>query len=121
MRLAAALKWANERPKRRQTDIAREANRRYRSRVLYELTIEELEAFRIKHGDRCGICGLTQQASTRALAIDHCHDTGRLRGLLCHKCNVGLGHFRDDHTLVRAALAYLEAAQVEAEQHTLRA
>lgn len=53
----------------------------------------------------CIICGETQQIQ---LAIDHDHATGRVRGALCTRCNLGLGHFRDDPDLLQFAALYLE-------------
>jgi hypothetical protein len=53
----------------------------------------------------CIICGETQSIQ---LAIDHNHKTGEVRGALCSRCNLGLGHFRDDPELLRFAALYLE-------------
>jgi hypothetical protein len=60
------------------------------------------EARQIKE---CIICGDTQR---QQLAIDHDHRTGGVRGALCNRCNLGLGHFRDDPELLRLAALYLE-------------
>lgn len=53
----------------------------------------------------CIICGESQKLQ---LAIDHDHRTGRVRGALCSRCNLGLGHFRDSPELLRLAALYLE-------------
>lgn len=53
----------------------------------------------------CAICGKT---SKRALAVDHCHKTGKIRGLLCSKCNRGIGYLNDDPFLLKKTLEYLE-------------
>lgn len=52
----------------------------------------------------CGICG----EPVEVLCVDHCHDSGAVRGLLCSNCNTGIGMLGDDIAKVRAALAYLE-------------
>lgn len=72
----------------------------------FGLTPEAYAELAEKHGGRCAICGGTQK---RELAIDHCHKTGKVRALLCGKCNIGLGHFKDDPELLRKAAAYLES------------
>lgn len=54
----------------------------------------------------CQICGKTD--NRRSLAIDHCHDTNKVRGLLCDDCNVGLGHFRDNIDYLQSAIDYLK-------------
>lgn len=58
---------------------------------------------------RCEICKREQKVeTTKYLAVDHCHETGGIRGLLCGECNLGLGKFKDSPTLLRAAANYLE-------------
>lgn len=52
---------------------------------------------------RCRIC-----KSLEHLILDHCHITGEVRGTLCHHCNVGLGHFKDNPEFLRRAAEYLE-------------
>jgi hypothetical protein len=57
----------------------------------------------------CAICLDAAGDGGAGLNVDHDHDTGKVRGLLCHHCNIGLGHLRDQRVLA-AAIAYLEAA-----------
>lgn len=58
-------------------------------------------------GKTCGICGGPPDGRWRRYNIDHCHKTGRLRGLLCTNCNRGLGHFKDSPRLLELAIKYL--------------
>lgn len=51
----------------------------------------------------CKICG-----ESRKLHVDHCHKTGKFRGILCHKCNRALGFFKDDPALLRRAADYID-------------
>lgn len=61
-------------------------------------------------GGVCAICRQPEGREGRSLSVDHDHDSGVVRGLLCDSCNVGLGRFRDDPELVRSALEYLSSS-----------
>lgn len=54
-----------------------------------------------------GICAICEEPFTDDDVIDHCHDTGKVRGLLCHRCNKGLGFFRDKTNILYRAIKYL--------------
>ena len=71
--------------------------RRYYDRSRYGVTREDL-------AQQCQVCG-----STTDLHIDHDHATGKVRGRLCKGCNFGIGYFRDNPGLLRAAAEYLDA------------
>jgi hypothetical protein len=71
----------------------------------YGLSLADYRALEKRQGNACAIC----RKVTRVLCIDHCHVTGRVRGLLCRRCNSALGFYADDQRLLRAALAYLQA------------
>lgn len=89
----------------KKTDKYRE---KYRVRLIesYGITVEEFDAMKEEQGGVCKICG--GEANGRGeLHIDHCHDTGKVRGLLCSDCNTGLGLFRDNVELMRNAIEYL--------------
>ena len=75
----------------------------------YGLTLAEYRALQARQGNVCAIC----RKPARVLCIDHCHVTGRVRGLLCPKCNSVLGFCDDDPRLLCAALAYLLATAKE--------
>jgi hypothetical protein len=60
-----------------------------------------------KQDNRCAICGVDEKTCRRRLAIDHCHTTNVIRGLLCDKCNHGVGLFQDNPVLLRKASEYL--------------
>lgn len=76
-----------------------------RAAARYGLDVEGLHLLQAQQGGRCGICRST--GGGRRLVVDHDHDTGEVRGLLCHSCNLGLGHLRDSELLLRRAADYL--------------
>lgn len=73
----------------------------------YGITREEYEAMFQRQGERCASCG-SSEAGFRGWHIDHCHTTGIVRGILCRKCNLGIGYFDDDTEKLLAAVRYLE-------------
>lgn len=79
-------------------------------RRKYGITHAEYDAMLELQGGGCRICGGTN--GKRMLAIDHCHNGGGVRGLLCTGCNTGLGGFKDSTQLLQAAIAYLGSAQL---------
>ncbi|GGK67020.1 hypothetical protein Ppa06_23700 [Planomonospora parontospora subsp. parontospora] len=78
------------------------SERNYRLRHRYGIT--EAEADRM-HAEQGGLCAICREGE--AEHVDHCHETGRVRGLLCFNCNNGLGHFRDDLRVMDLAVLYL--------------
>ncbi|MEU5259007.1 endonuclease VII domain-containing protein [Amycolatopsis sp. NPDC021455] len=75
-------------------------------RQTYGLTLEQLDELAERQGRRCAICSKESQ-----LVVDHDHDTGEIRGLLCPQCNRCLGLFQDNVGLLVAATMYLMAAK----------
>lgn len=89
----------------------REANpdkvKSYNLKKGYGITIEHYNEMLTQQDGCCAICGAPENKDGRKLYVDHCHGTGVVRGLLCHKCNSGIGAFRDSPALVEKALSYL--------------
>lgn len=103
-----ARKWHKENPERVKQHRKRSADRRW-----LKAWGDLLE----KQNGKCAVCGRggadpDMSNSSKRLCVDHCHDTGAIRGLLCGHCNVGLGHFQDDPELLQAAIDYLENGDV---------
>lgn len=71
----------------------------------YGINQADFERMEEEQGGVCAIC--TNPPSKRGLFVDHCHDTGEVRGLLCASCNTGLGHFKDKALRLFKAIAYL--------------
>jgi predicted nucleic acid-binding Zn ribbon protein len=81
----------------------------YMRQYLYGITAEEYTALLEAQGNRCAICGSDEwPGKGNGPHVDHCHVGGQVRGLLCGRCNTGLGQFGDDPVVLRAAAAYLE-------------
>jgi len=83
--------------------------RKSRLKTKYRLTEEDYTRMLNDQGGVCAICGNTNSGGQR-LAIDHCHTTNIIRGLLCGRCNPALGLLRDDPAICQAAMGYLLAS-----------
>lgn len=74
---------------------------------LYGLSTDDYSELVEEQNGVCALCG--KASEERAIAVDHDHASGEIRGLLCSPCNTGVGMFRDDPGLLRKAIAYIEA------------
>jgi hypothetical protein len=75
------------------------------------LTIEDYDRIVAQHGGVCDICGGPPDGRWGTFTLDHCHETGALRGLLCSKCNRGIGYFKDDPDRLMRAVKYLRRSR----------
>jgi hypothetical protein len=96
--------------------LAKEVDPLYHKRrnlkSLYGITLENYsEMYKLQEG-KCSIClefySETSDFRTKVLHVDHCHNTGRVRGLLCHKCNKALGLFKDNVDTLKRAIEFVE-------------
>ncbi len=101
-RIAYQKQWDKENP---------EKKARYRKkshlRLLYGINIEEYNLLFAKQEGKCAICGTHQSGLKKVLSVDHCHETGKVRGLLCQRCNSGIGFLNDDIENLKCAILYL--------------
>lgn len=88
------------------------ARKRYAIKSKFGISLEEYERMYHAQGGVCAICGRVESKVLRGhpamLSVDHCHQTGKVRALLCHACNVGLGLFRDSPEVLSKALEYIQ-------------
>jgi hypothetical protein len=96
-------KW-RDRPEGREK--LRRVRRNYILKLRYDVSLQEFNRMLGLQNGRCAICGKVPDEG-RSPALDHDHETGEARGILCHHCNAGLGHFREDPDIMRKAAEYL--------------
>lgn len=82
-------------------------------RRTYGISLDQYNILLEAQNYVCAICGkpeidiCNKKGATRNLAVDHCHTTGRVRGLLCRGCNQGLGNFKEDISSLKKAIQYI--------------
>lgn len=131
----AARAWAKKKyvphplPRVERTDDERRASERAyykktqeRRRELYRKGMSHLRRYGLSKAEYfamveaqsncCAICGESPNPSAkkRLLCVDHCHDTGRIRGLLCDSCNKGIGNLKENAAVLFRAILYLRRA-----------
>jgi len=85
----------------------RNYSRDRRLRAQYGITDEDYDRMLLQQGGGCAICGVTPKRGERRFPVDHNHQTGRVRGILCRDCNLGIGRLKDDPELTEKATRYL--------------
>lgn len=75
-------------------------------KTRFGITIEEYNLMFLQQNNCCAIC--YKESKSKRLAVDHCHITGKIRGLLCSKCNQGIGLFYENIESLKRAILYLE-------------
>ena len=112
-RARQAVRRKSDNARRRQR-WATDADFRDRCRARsHGLSLQDYRAMLERQGKVCGIC----KTPGKPLCVDHCHATGKVRGLLCRDCNLGLGNYKDNPVFTRAATAYLEASRCDDGNH----
>lgn len=94
--------WRKKNP-----DKAKKERKQTRLRK-YGLSIPEYEKLLEIQNNSCAVCNRTETEFKKGLSIDHCHATGKVRGLLCTNCNTAIGALKENPEMFKKALQYLE-------------
>lgn len=88
------------------------SQRKHHLHIEYGLTIAEYDAMVAQQAGKCLVCGVVPKPtkrSSKGLHVDHCHKSGKVRGLLCHQCNCAIGLLKEDTGRIRRLLEYIES------------
>lgn len=117
-------KFKKTRRKYQRSEKGKETNREYqrsekcksrhrgcRLKRQYKITLKQYDAMFISQGGACSICGCPETIKlkniVKRLSVDHNHITGKVRGLLCHKCNQALGLLGENPVVIKSLLEYI--------------
>lgn len=116
-RYASDLEFREKEKAQARAWAAQNTHRKRNSRLKSEfnITLEEYNILLEKQNGQCAICGKKSTGiqetgkRERSMHVDHNHETGEVRGLLCPQCNFGIGQFKDNPQILRAAADYLDS------------
>jgi len=100
-------KKADKKYKDNHKEQIKKQTRLQKIRYHYGVTPEEYTKMFNKQNGKCAICGRHQSELTRSLCVDHNHKTGKIRGLLCNRCNLALSNINEDINLLKPIKNYL--------------
>lgn len=83
----------------------------YRNNALkrrYGITLEHFNSIVESQNKKCALCEDALKLGTKSVHVDHCHETGKVRGVLCARCNLGIGRFGDTIQGLEKAISYLK-------------
>ena len=105
----SSKKWRDE-----NKDYNKSRQRKYQLKYNYGITEEDYNFMLQQQGGKCAICSSDKPTGKwKVFAVDHCHHTNVIRGLLCNECNRGIGLLGDDSQRLRAAANYLDKTNEE--------
>lgn len=99
-----------EKGKKKEAEYGAKVGKKNRAKnraSVYGLSAEQIEEMKIRQNFKCAICE-NKFETERLTHVDHCHKTKKVRDLLCHSCNLGLGHFKDNDELMQKAIDYIK-------------
>lgn len=88
-------------------DVKSPQQRKSSLKVKFNMTLEDYDKLLIKQDFKCALCNKHVSEFKHNLAVDHCHETGRIRGLLCVSCNTSLGHLGDTPASIQRVFNYV--------------
>jgi hypothetical protein len=77
----------------------------------YNMSLEDEKKLIDNQKNKCAICNIEMITEQSKFHIDHCHNSGKVRGVLCNSCNTGLGMFKDSQEYLKSAVKYLKKHQ----------
>lgn len=80
---------------------------------LYGITIEQAKRLLEKQGGVCALCDETLEIPSKVAHVDHCHRSGKVRGILCRQCNTALGKLGDSEESLKKTIIYLRGGLYE--------
>lgn len=80
----------------------------YNLRTRYGITVNDYDILLEKQNNSCAICGKHVSKLSRRLSVDHCHESNKIRGLLCSNCNFGIGYMQESTEIMERAINYLK-------------
>ncbi len=81
--------------------------RRYRLQRDYGLTLEQRDALFTAQGSKCAVCNSADPKTKKGWQVDHCHTSGKVRGILCQPCNTAIGKFEESVAILTRAIEYI--------------
>lgn len=79
----------------------------YELKQNYGISLDTYNAMLAEQSVRCAICKRSEPGGRGRFHVDHCHDTGTIRGLLCHACNLGIGQLKHSAEILKEAIKYI--------------
>lgn len=93
-----------------------EQSRKYKFKYAFGITVETYTAMLAEQGGHCAICDAKPQPGKRWFPVDHCHETGTIRGILCVTHNLALGYLNDNEAGLQVAIDYVRGIKCPPEK-----